>query len=257
MNPLSPSLAVRPVVRPEPADASVARRARGLLAEVIARARNHDFGRSAPLVLDFLPLAPEVEDFVNETLGEGEVSAVVRIPSLRIQETAFPGFWCILEQDASGRIVRDALEIGPAPGAIADSALTGSRALLVQRPPEAPLMNGPSIVAELIDAAARFEAGAETHVVNLTMLPVSPQDLQWIHDTLGVGTVSMLARGYYNCRITSTTLRHAWWVQYFNGMDQLILNTIEVTRVPEAALASVEDFEDSRERLAERVAELE
>jgi hypothetical protein len=40
-------------------------------------------------------------------------------------------------------------------------------------------------------------------------------------------------------------------------MDQLILNTIEVTRVPEAALASVEDFEDSRERLAERVAELE
>mgnify|MGYP000724044400 FL=1 len=67
----------------------------------------------------------------------------------------------------------------------------------------------------------------------------------------------MLSRGYGNCRITSTRLRNTWWVQYFNSMDHLILNTIEVTSVPEVALAAPEDFADSVERLAEWVAALQ
>jgi hydrogenase-1 operon protein HyaF len=34
-------------------------------------------------------------------------------------------------------------------------------------------------------------------------------------------------------------------------MDQIILNTIEVVEVPEVALASKEDYEESAERLQE------
>jgi hydrogenase-1 operon protein HyaF len=43
-------------------------------------------------------------------------------------------------------------------------------------------------------------------------------------------------------------------VQYFNSMNTLILNTIEVVDVPEVALAADEDLLDSRERLAELIA---
>jgi len=46
-------------------------------------------------------------------------------------------------------------------------------------------------------------------------------------------------------------LPNVWWVQYFNSMDMLILNTIEVSDVPEVAHASKEDYEDSIERLGE------
>jgi hydrogenase-1 operon protein HyaF len=42
-----------------------------------------------------------------------------------------------------------------------------------------------------------------------------------------------------------------WWVQYFNSMDQIILNTLEVVGVPEAALAADEDFQESIVRLGE------
>jgi hydrogenase-1 operon protein HyaF len=45
-------------------------------------------------------------------------------------------------------------------------------------------------------------------------------------------------------------------VQYFNSMDHLILNTIEVATVPEVALAAPEDFSDSLERLDEWLATL-
>jgi len=46
-------------------------------------------------------------------------------------------------------------------------------------------------------------------------------------------------------------------VQYFNSMDQLILNTLEVVQVPEAALAAREDYEDSIERLKEWILSLD
>ena len=42
-------------------------------------------------------------------------------------------------------------------------------------------------------------------------------------------------------------------MQYFNTMNTLILNTLEVVEAPEVALAAVEDLFDSRERLAELV----
>ena len=65
--------------------------------------------------------------------------------------------------------------------------------------------------------------------------------------------MSILSRGYGNCRVTSTRLAHVWWVQYFNSMDTLILNTIEVVALPEVALAAPEDLRESHQRLVELV----
>ena len=63
----------------------------------------------------------------------------------------------------------------------------------------------------------------------------------------------MISRGFGNCHVTSTGTRHAWRVQYFNSMQTLILNTLEIVELPEAAIAAPEDLVDSRERLAELV----
>jgi hydrogenase-1 operon protein HyaF len=70
---------------------------------------------------------------------------------------------------------------------------------------------------------------------------------------LPVGPVALISRGFGNCRITSTLARDVWRVQYFNSMNTLILNTIEIVEAPEAALAAAEDLADSTTRLAELV----
>ncbi|MDX1812887.1 MAG: hydrogenase expression/formation C-terminal domain-containing protein, partial [Gammaproteobacteria bacterium] len=44
---------------------------------------------------------------------------------------------------------------------------------------------------------------------------------------------------------------NVWWVQYFNSQDTLILNTLEITKVPEVACAGDEDIADSAQRLNE------
>jgi hydrogenase-1 operon protein HyaF len=46
-------------------------------------------------------------------------------------------------------------------------------------------------------------------------------------------------------------------VRYFNSMDTLILDTIEVSAVPEVACAAVEDIADSAIRLREICAVLQ
>ena len=56
-------------------------------------------------------------------------------------------------------------------------------------------------------------------------------------------------RGYGNCRITATAQPRVWKVQFYNSMDTLILDTYEVTEMPEVALAATEDLTDSAARI--------
>lgn len=88
-------------------------------------------------------------------------------------------------------------------------------------------------------------------MINLSLLPFSPEDHNYLNEKVGVGHVTLLSRGYGNCRITSTQVDGLWRVQYFNSTDQLILDTLEITDIPAVACAAPEDLEDSAERLKE------
>ena len=243
---------------PREADPAAIAETRAFLTEVLDAARGHRFGGDVAFVRDLGALGAQARRLVDEALGEGEVAAIIDEPAVRLQETGFPGFWRVRAFDEEGRLVADTLEVGPAPAVVAEAALLGSRCRMPKRAVGAGVVNAPSILTELVAASARPPAsGAAAHVVNLTLLPVSPEDVQWLVGALEIGPVTLLSRGYGNCRITSTRLRHTWWVQYFNSMDQLILNTLEVTPVPDVALAAAEDFDDSLSRLAEWLAALD
>jgi hydrogenase-1 operon protein HyaF len=82
---------------------------------------------------------------------------------------------------------------------------------------------------------------------------MSPEDTAHIDRVLDGGSVVILSRGFGNCRISSTAARDVWRVQYFNNMQTLILNTIEVVAIPEVAVAAREDLLETRDRLADLV----
>jgi hydrogenase-1 operon protein HyaF len=187
-------------------------------------------------------------------LGEGEVSIQVGGSNPhRIQESVFAGVWRVCALDGDGRLASDAIEAAPVP----DVALAIARAAGAERiapvaiPPGA--MNSPALLAEIGSQLAERRQGAATHVLNLTLFPLTPDDHRVLEHALPAGPVAMISRGFGNCRITSTTARDVWWVQYFNSMNTLILDTIEIVDVPEVALAAVEDLVDSRARLAELI----
>jgi len=205
--------------------------------------------------IELLGLPGKVVDLINQSLGHGEVSVLVREPSnLHIQETVFAGVWRVQEISEQGVMLRDVLHACAIPPEVKQSALSGATGKVSAPPLRPGIMNAPAILNELLERSSKHQVGQPAHVLNLSLLPMSPEDLEYLHDAFGTGTVSILSRGYGNCRITSTRLPNVWWVQYFNSMDSIILNTIEVVEVPEVALAADEDYQDSAERLSEWLA---
>jgi hydrogenase-1 operon protein HyaF len=114
-------------------------------------------------------------------------------------------------------------------------------------------MNAPALVSEIDAALQAVAPGGPARQINLTLLPMSAADQALLEQALPIGPVAMISRGFGNCHVSSTLVRDVWRVQYFNTMNTLILDTIEVVGMPEVAIASPEDLADSRERLAELV----
>ena len=251
----------RPPVLPEPealASRPKARAALGCVLALLDRAAKGEAGVQVSL-LD-LPAADL--QLVNQLLGEGEASALVRAEGsaleVRVQESVFAGVWRVMSFHAGVR-VDDVVEVGPIPALLLAAA--DEDAENVYQPWRAPLppnvQNAPLLVEELRDQIARWQPGQPPHVVNLTLLPVTPEDIAFLDHQLGTGRVLMLSRGYGNCRITNTRHPHCWRVVYYNSMDSVILNTVEVVDMPEVAVAAPEDLRDSHARLADVLAYLE
>ncbi|MCF7983990.1 MAG: hydrogenase expression/formation protein [Thiohalocapsa sp.] len=243
-----------PPALPEPELLSAATPAVSLLESLYVLLTGYRIG-ALPQVIDLQMLDPSSRRLVEETLGEGEVSVQQQgSEPVSAQETRLAGVWRVRSESADGRVLRDVLEIADVPGIVRFGAFTDALDA-IEVPAVLPdgIMNAPGVLAELNERAAAFNAGkvSSAHVINLTLLPQTEQDLAFLDEMLDIGPVTLLSRGYGNCRITSTRLRNVWWVRHFNSDDRLILDTLEITEVPEAALAAQEDIADSAERLAE------
>ncbi len=206
-----------------------------------------------PLIADISSLDADNRELVNQILGEGEVSLKYIDGEIRVrmQESVLAGIWRTFYFDAEGRITRDLIEVCDVP-------------VLARRPPDplqasflarssAPdgVMNALPILSELQDHVAGWRVGDVAHVINLTLLPLSEGDIQFLGETLGTGPVETLSRGYGDCKISSTEFPGIWWVRYTNSMGTLILNTLETTDIPAVACAAQEDLDDSRRRYHE------
>jgi hydrogenase-1 operon protein HyaF len=205
--------------------------------------------------LELLGLTPDTLRVLNETLGEGEVSAIVDAGhEVRLQETVFSGVWREQHFHATGALLHDYLLAAPMPPIV--EALARERAAPRLRALELPVgaMNVPALVNELQDAMDRSGPESPSHVINLTLLPLSPEDTSHIDAVLDGGSVVILSRGFGNCRISATHARGIWRVRYFNTMNTVILDTIEVVDLPEAARAAGDDYDDSVTRLVELLA---
>ncbi len=198
---------------------------------------------------DLVPLDERNRRLIAETMGMGEVS--LRIPGApggeRLgQESVFAGVWQVAGPG------HDVLEVAPVPrDALAHAFRPIRPGTGAATPRGEGVVNAPPILTELADKARAHRPGDGPHVVNLTLLPHTPEDLAWLDLALGEGGVIFLSRGYGNCRVTATGHAPIWRVQFFNSMDTLILDTFEVTEMPEVVLAAQEDLADSADRIEE------
>lgn len=209
---------------------------------------------AVPGLVDLRNLDQADRRMVDEALGEGEVGLVVSSSvEAEIQEATMAGLWRVRAYADNRRQSDDYVEVGPFP-------TVARRALVQQVRPDIHFdadaggtMNVLPILAEVRDHARRYRPGDDGHVINLSNLPVTPEDLALIETTLGEGPVRALSRGYRTCRVVSTACRHVWRVMYFDAEDRLLVHMIEVVDVPTAVLATPEDMRDGARKLAETI----
>ncbi len=219
--------------------------------------------------MSLLHLSPTDITMINRVLGEGEVSATISseltdetdnqadaVTRIEIQETMLIGIWRIIARKGQ-QTVYDTLEVNAIPALIKQIAEQDTQCEYQPAPIPDALYNVPPIVHEVQNYSQTWRVGAPIHVVNLTLLPVSDIDIAYIDNQLGTGRITVLSRGYGNCRITNTLLPNVWRLVYYNSMDKVILNSIEVSDIPEVACASLEDLTDTHERLIEVLAYLD
>jgi hydrogenase-1 operon protein HyaF len=224
-------------------------RVQALLPLLIAALEARGSGRPGQL-FDLAGLDDSELKLIADVAGEGEVAATVALPDgvvAQIQESVMAGLWRVRFADANGQLVADYLEVGAIPEAV-------RRAAAMMRASVAPAVGEASataltLLAEIGEHMAAWRPGADNHIVTLSLLPVSPDDMALLQATLGEGPVQIVSRGYGSCRVLATATRNVWSVQYFNSTGDIVLDTLEVGDVPAAACAAAEDFQDSAERL--------
>lgn len=253
----------RPPVLPEPEELVGREQARHVLEQVLAMLDRCAQG-GAPGQVSLAGLDAADIALVNQALGEGEASAIVAdregASELRVQESVFAGVWRLMTWRAD-ELLDDVIEVGPVPTRFAVTAAEDvwPQGALPQwvgaLPPN--VQNAPLLIDEIRDQALRWAPGQLPHVVNLSLLPVTPEDIGFLDHHLGTGRLLVLSRGYGNCRISNTRLPNCWRVVYYNAMDKVILNTVEVVDMPEVAMAAPEDLRDSHTRLLDVLTYLE
>lgn len=227
-------------------------RVRKLLPEIVAALETQQENTPGRL-FDLTEFSVDEILLVEQVIGQGEVAGVVSLPDgvgAQIAESVMAGLWRVRFTDTDGKLFADYLEVSSLPEIVRRAAMNNCRPLT---PGEAPkgAMNVMPLLSEIAARSEAHHAGAPTHTVTFSLLPMSPEDMSHLQERLGSGAVRLVSKGYGSCRILSTSTKNVWSVQFFNAMDEIILDTLEIGDAPAAARAAEDDFRDSARRLRE------
>ena len=91
-----------------------------VIEQLMESMRRHRPGKPGAPRFSLKAMPPGALRALNESLGQGEVSAVVGsgngVPGWRVQETAFAGVWRVQREDGQGNLAEDILEADDMPG---------------------------------------------------------------------------------------------------------------------------------------------
>ncbi len=210
---------------------------------------------SQPAMANLNALNEECRSLVNQILGEGEVS-ISRTGKMvaKTQESVLAGVWRTLYFDEDDNVCFDLLEVANVPHGVEFGDAPGRGVNLDVEGVGSELSNALPILVEIDEHCSRYTSDSDPHSINLSLLPVSQAELEFLDERLGRGPVDILSRAYGRCQIISTMTPNVWWVRYYNSMGILILNSIEIVSVPEVVAAAAEDLSDSAQRLNEILA---
>lgn len=101
--------------------------------------------------------------------------------------------------------------------------------------------NAPALLGELAERVRHLLATGEASTIDLSALPLTPADLDWLRDTLGHGEVAITLTASGESTLDETGCPGVWWVTHRNEKGAIAAQFIEVAIVPELVKAHPAD----------------
>lgn len=116
--------------------------------------------------------------------------------------------------------------------------------------------NAPPLLRELAEQVRHLLETGEPSAIDLSALPLTPADLDWLREKLGGGEISVTLQAGGESTLDETACAGVWWVTHRNEQGAVASQFIEVAFVPELVKAHPADVAIGRERLAFMVSDL-
>lgn len=116
--------------------------------------------------------------------------------------------------------------------------------------------NAPPLLRELLEMVHRLLHAGEASSIDLSALPLTPADLDWLRERLGEGEVVATLQAGGESTLAETACAGVWWVTHRNEQGTVTAQFIEVAFVPELVKAHPEDVAVGMEQLELLISEL-
>jgi len=116
--------------------------------------------------------------------------------------------------------------------------------------------NAPPLLRELVQLVRRLLETGEPSAIDLSALPLTPADLDWLRERLGNGEISVTLQASGESTLDETACPGVWWVTHHNEQGAVTSQFIEVTFVPELVKAHPRDVAIGRESLELLISDL-
>ena len=101
--------------------------------------------------------------------------------------------------------------------------------------------NAPPLLREVAEQVRRLIESGEPSAIDLSALPLTPADLDWLQEKLGAGEIAVTLQASGESTLNETACPGVWWVTHRNEQGAVTSQFIEVAFVPELVKAHPAD----------------
>ena len=129
---------------------------------------------------------------------------------------------------------------------------------VVSTPTDEPGLTGNAqpLLHELLERVRSLLATGESSAIDLSALPLTPADLDWLREKLGPGEIAVTLNANGESSLNETGCSGVWWVTHRNEKGAVTSEFIEVAFVPELVKAHPQDVLIGQEHLELLIADL-
>ena len=111
------------------------------------------------------------------------------------------------------------------------------------------------LLHELRHALRRFTDAGTSHTIDLSSLPMAPEEQRQLQRILGEGEVRASLQALGSSNIAETAIPGIWSITHYNGDEKIVGRFLEVTDCPSLLKSQHQDLADGIDRLEQLILE--